>query len=52
MRQTIILLAEDEPDVRRLLASALKQQNFSVLPAGNAREALELFHQQRADFLL
>jgi DNA-binding NarL/FixJ family response regulator len=52
MRQTVILLAEDEPDVRRFLAFALKEQDFSVLPACNAHEALDIFHKQPADFLL
>jgi len=52
MRQTVILLAEDEPDVRRFLAFALKEQHFSVLPACNALEALEIFHKQPTDFLL
>jgi len=53
MAQAVVLLAEDEPDVRQLLAFALQQENFIVLPACDAGEALEMFHSHRnVDILL
>jgi CheY-like chemotaxis protein len=36
-----ILLAEDEPAVRRLAGFVLESQGFTVLRAGSGREALE-----------
>jgi DNA-binding response OmpR family regulator len=44
MAQTVVLLAEDEPDVRQFVAFALQQEDFIVLPACDAGQALEIFH--------
>jgi DNA-binding NtrC family response regulator len=40
MRQTVILLVEDESPIRELAAFVLQQANFVVLPACDASEAL------------
>lgn len=47
MGQPVVLLAEDEPMVRQLIAFTLEQENFIVLPASNAVEALQIFHSNR-----
>jgi len=40
-----ILLAEDEPAVRRYVRHLLEQQGYTVIEAANGREALELARQ-------
>ena len=49
-----ILLAEDEPAVRRLLADCLRAQGYSVVEAGDGAEALATASQcgRRIDLLL
>src|SRR5438128_555662 len=39
-----VLLVEDEDSVRRLVFDALTACGYHVLPASNARRALEIFH--------
>jgi two-component system cell cycle sensor histidine kinase/response regulator CckA len=38
-----ILLVEDEPAIRQLMAGALKSRGYRVLEARHGREALDLF---------
>src|SRR5581483_9242488 len=53
MTQAVVLLAEDEPDLRQLLAVTLQRENYIVLPACDAGEALKTFHSHRnIDLLL
>ena len=40
-----ILLAEDEPAIRNLVEFALQRNGYSVLPASNGEEAVELSRQ-------
>ena len=49
-----ILLAEDEPGVRRLVREILRQQGYTVIEAGDGEEGLRLFeqHANRIDLLL
>jgi signal transduction histidine kinase/CheY-like chemotaxis protein len=49
-----ILLAEDEPGVRRFVSSVLSANGYCVLEAANGREALEMAagHAGRIDLLL
>lgn len=43
MRRMVVLLAEDEPNLRDLVAMALEQDDFIVLPTCSAEEALQIF---------
>ena len=48
-RRRTILLVEDEPFVREATCSILERAGFEVLPAGDAREAMQVYEQcQRA----
>jgi PAS domain S-box-containing protein len=40
-----ILLAEDEPDVRKLVRDALEQLGYTVLPASDGYEAIRILEQ-------
>jgi two-component system, cell cycle sensor histidine kinase and response regulator CckA len=52
--EATILLAEDEPAVRKLARLVLEQEHYHVLEARNGRDALELAsrHQGQIDLLL
>jgi DNA-binding response OmpR family regulator len=45
-----ILLAEDDTDLRNILAQYLELNGFSVLQAGNGQVGLELFRAEHVDF--
>ncbi len=47
-----ILIAEDEDVLRELLAELLESYNYSVLPASNGREALDIMKLRRPDLLI
>ena len=50
-----VLLAEDEPVVRELMASVLREMGWTVLEAGNGEQALRILEHssgQRIDLLL
>jgi PAS domain S-box-containing protein len=44
-----ILVAEDEPAIRRALKRALEHQGYTVLLAADGEEALNLFREQESD---
>jgi DNA-binding NtrC family response regulator len=44
-RRRTILLVEDEPFVREATCSILERAGFEVLPAGDAREAMQVYEQ-------
>ncbi len=46
MSTKLILVADDEPRIRRLLADFLKKEGFSIKEAANGREALALFDRE------
>lgn len=47
-----ILIVEDDPLNRRLLARVLERDGFTVMTAENGREALSSLHQEPADVVL
>lgn len=47
-----ILLVDDEPSIRQLLAYRLKREGFEVLPAENGREAVKLLEAGGIDLLV
>jgi len=51
MKKTI-LLADDDPGVRRMLCRVLDGENYRVLPAKDGQEALEACHTGRVDLVL
>jgi PAS domain S-box-containing protein len=44
-----ILLADDEPDVRTVVRAMLESLGYTVLEAGDGREAVELFRKRHAE---
>lgn len=49
---TTILVAEDERDIRELIAFTLKYHGFEVITADNGEQALQLASEARPDLLL
>jgi DNA-binding response OmpR family regulator len=47
-----ILVAEDEPDIRELLAFTLKYGGFDVITVANGQEAIEQAQQSKPDMIL
>lgn len=47
-----ILIAEDEPRMRRLIKDYLSKENFSIVEASNGKEALDLFQSHKFDLLI
>lgn len=47
-----LLVVEDEPSVRALLSAYLEAENFSVLEAPTAQDAIRTFQSQRVDLVL
>ena len=47
-RQTKVLVVDDSPVFRQIIAGLLKVHNFQVLMAGSAAEALKLFQEEPA----
>ena len=47
-----ILVADDEPNIVRLLRLYLRNEGYDVVAAGNGREALERFHHDAPDLVL
>ena len=49
---TTILVAEDERDIRELIAFTLKYHGFEVITAENGEQALQLAAEAKPDLLL
>ena len=47
-----VLVVDDDPSVRRLLATVLQEDGFDVLEASNGKEALGIVDKGRIDILL
>ncbi|MDR3358749.1 MAG: response regulator transcription factor [Desulfovibrio sp.] len=52
MKTQTVLIVEDENDIRELLAFNLGREGFSVLEAGDGREALSLAADKKPDIIL
>ncbi|MCA9176122.1 MAG: response regulator [Planctomycetales bacterium] len=44
-----VLLAEDEPEIRQVLAAALRHAGYEVMTAGSGEEAIAMFEQAGAE---
>ena len=42
-----VLVLEDDPDVRRMMANILSSRGYAVLEAANGNDALKVFHEHR-----
>jgi two-component system response regulator MprA len=51
-RVTSILIADDDPGIRRFLQRALSHQGYSVTTAANGKEALDAIGQDPPDLLI
>jgi DNA-binding response OmpR family regulator len=49
---SLVLIAEDERDIREFLAVALQVSGFNVIEARNGEEAVALANSQRPDLIL
>lgn len=47
-----IVIAEDEPDIRELIAFTLRFAGHEVITAGNGQEGFDLTKQERPDLVL
>ena len=47
----MILVVDDEPDIRMLLRDQLELEGFRVLEAGRALEAVEVARERQPDFI-
>ena len=47
-----ILVVDDDRLTLKMLARPLQREGFSVVTAGNGREAMELFREQPADLVI
>lgn len=47
-----ILIAEDEEDIRHLLAMHLRQEGYTILEAADGQEAIDIFTTSRVDLIL
>lgn len=52
MRQAIVLVAEDDEDIRELVARTLRRAGHNVLEAGDGEEALRLALERRPDLVI
>jgi two-component system, OmpR family, response regulator RpaB len=47
-----ILIADDEPSIRKVLKTRLSMKGYTVLTAADGQEALDTFHDQSPDLLV
>ena len=52
MKSGIILVVDDEPQIRRVMRTALSAEGYTVVEARTGEEALEQFRSERADLVL
>lgn len=51
-RRPVVLVVDDEPDIRRLVGEALRLEGYQVRTAGDGREALQRVAEERPDLIL
>jgi DNA-binding response OmpR family regulator len=51
-RTTVVLMVDDDPQLRAMLGYALRNDGFEVEEASSGEEALEMFHDQEPDIVL
>ncbi len=49
---TRILIADDELNIRKVLAATLRREGYEVLTAKDGAEAVEIFREKQADIRL
>jgi len=47
-----VLVVDDDPDIRELLFTALEDEGFEVVPAGNGQEALAIIKTFHPDVIV
>lgn len=52
MSDKLILVVDDDPDIRMMLVDLLQSHNFAVRAAGNGSEALKLVNSTRPDLVI
>jgi two-component system KDP operon response regulator KdpE len=52
MKETSILIVDDEPKIVRFVQTSLSLSGYRILTAANAREALEVFEKQQPDLIV
>ncbi len=52
MNNKMILVVDDEQNVRQLICKVLEKEGFAVLTACSGREGLELFHKNSIDLII
>ncbi len=51
-RRPVVLVVDDEPDIRRLVGDALQLEGYRVRTAGDGREALQRVAEEPPDLIL
>ena len=51
-KNNIILLVEDDHDIRVALRQSLEMANYQVISAPNGRDALKIIHKQKPDLII
>ncbi len=52
MDKKIILVVDDEPDIRSELGLFLEKQGYKVITAGNGKEAFDMYKKQKPDVVI
>ena len=52
MKSPVVLVVEDHPDLRGVLALILEHHGYSVMVAGDGREAVDRAEERRPDIVL
>ena len=50
--QTLVLIADDDPSIRRLIIAALRRDGYQFIEAPSGKEALDLMRSEQPDVLV